>query len=201
MVHQLNSDEIKKQRHDYYILNRESILENKRKYYKRTRDDRLEYRRKHSEIDKINNHNYHIDKKESIAERKRKWHLDNHAQRIEYSRKYRLEHPITEEQRLAHCESARKWLAEHPIEARLHMQARRSKTRGIKIVKEEIHNWESRICGICNQPIDGDFHIDHIIPLSKNGPHHVNNLQLAHPKCNLSKNNKLTLDRVIVCTN
>lgn len=81
--------------------------------------------------------------------------------------------------------------AKNPEKARLKLHARRTKTNGIIIVKEEIHNWESRICGICETFIDGAFHIDHITPLSRGGPHEVSNLQLAHPLCNWRKNNKL----------
>jgi len=35
------------------------------------------------------------------------------------------------------------------------------------------------------------FHVDHIVPLSKNGLHHPDNLQIIPAKDNLSKNNKL----------
>ncbi len=33
--------------------------------------------------------------------------------------------------------------------------------------------------------------VDHIVPLSKGGEHTVDNLQLAHFRCNLSKGNRL----------
>lgn len=45
-------------------------------------------------------------------------------------------------------------------------------------------------CGICGGAIDGDFHVDHVIPLSKGGLHGYMNVQPAHPFCNLSKHNK-----------
>ena len=34
------------------------------------------------------------------------------------------------------------------------------------------------------------FHIDHIIPLSKDGNHTLTNLQITHPLCNLKKGNR-----------
>ena len=38
--------------------------------------------------------------------------------------------------------------------------------------------------------------IDHIIPLSKGGEHALHNVQLAHAKCNLSKNNRGSGDQL-----
>jgi len=58
------------------------------------------------------------------------------------------------------------------------------------------------ICGICGQPVNkslkypdpGSPTVDHIIPVSKGGhPSDIDNLQLAHFKCNRAKADKLTL--------
>jgi len=87
--------------------------------------------------------------------------------------------------------NAAKWRKEHPIEHNLHNGARRAKMNGVKIAKEEICNWESRICPLCDTIIENKHHIDHIIPLSKGGKHEPSNLQLTHPVCNLKKHNKL----------
>lgn len=42
-------------------------------------------------------------------------------------------------------------------------------------------------CVYCKQNLGHDFHIDHIVPLSKNGTHEVSNLQCLCPTCNLGK--------------
>ena len=56
------------------------------------------------------------------------------------------------------------------------------------------------VCGICGQPVDKSLKypdpmapcIDHIIPIDRGGhPSDINNLQLAHWKCNRAKSNKL----------
>jgi 5-methylcytosine-specific restriction endonuclease McrA len=44
-------------------------------------------------------------------------------------------------------------------------------------------------CGICHKPIRGDFHVDHIVPLSRGGEHSYANTQPAHPRCNMKKHN------------
>jgi 5-methylcytosine-specific restriction endonuclease McrA len=48
-------------------------------------------------------------------------------------------------------------------------------------------------CHICTTPIATrkDLHFDHVIPLSKGGPHTAANLRPAHAKCNLSKGSKI----------
>lgn len=44
------------------------------------------------------------------------------------------------------------------------------------------------ICGICGQDVDPfDFHVDHIVPLSRGGEHSYVNTQVAHPSCNVRK--------------
>lgn len=42
-------------------------------------------------------------------------------------------------------------------------------------------------CGICHDPIEDEWHMDHIIPVSKRGKHCYYNLQPSHPVCNLMK--------------
>jgi 5-methylcytosine-specific restriction endonuclease McrA len=58
-----------------------------------------------------------------------------------------------------------------------------------KIDREKL--LENMVCGICLLPIEAEFHIEHIIPISKGGAHTQENLQLAHPVCNLRKGAKL----------
>lgn len=43
------------------------------------------------------------------------------------------------------------------------------------------------MCGVCKQYIDGEFHIDHGVPLSKGGLHGYVNCWPTHPVCNMRK--------------
>lgn len=47
------------------------------------------------------------------------------------------------------------------------------------------------MCGICMEFIEDekDFHVDHVVPLSRGGLHGYINVQPAHPQCNWSKGN------------
>ena len=52
------------------------------------------------------------------------------------------------------------------------------------------------LCPICDDIINEEninrhVHLDHIIPISKDGPHCVENLQSTHDSCNLSKGDKI----------
>ena len=43
-------------------------------------------------------------------------------------------------------------------------------------------------CGICGLTImEANWHLDHIIPLSKGGEHSYANVQAAHARCNMRK--------------
>ena len=49
--------------------------------------------------------------------------------------------------------------------------------------------WErdGGICQLCHQSVEGTWHLDHVIPLSRGGEHSYKNVQVAHPLCNLKK--------------
>jgi 5-methylcytosine-specific restriction endonuclease McrA len=49
-------------------------------------------------------------------------------------------------------------------------------------------------CYWCDIEIVRQYHIDHIIPLSRKGTHTLNNLCISCVSCNLSKNNKLPIE-------
>jgi 5-methylcytosine-specific restriction endonuclease McrA len=43
------------------------------------------------------------------------------------------------------------------------------------------------LCACCKQPLNGSFHLDHIMPLSLGGQNDDGNVQLLLPRCNLEK--------------
>lgn len=46
-------------------------------------------------------------------------------------------------------------------------------------------------CYWCNKPLNGEYHVDHIIPLSKGGSDWPANICCACPFCNISKRDKM----------
>lgn len=58
----------------------------------------------------------------------------------------------------------------------------------------EVKAWADRqpkTCRWCGTDCAEDYHIDHVVPLSKGGAHRLGNLAIACPPCNLRKNAKL----------
>lgn len=62
---------------------------------------------------------------------------------------------------------------------------------------ESLFDSQHSCCNMCGEQFkDGknSFHVDHIIPLSKDGKHISNNIQLLCPNCNLKKGSKIIND-------
>ena len=114
----------------------------------------------------------------------RKWYSENKEQKKKYFQEYRKK---KREQYLATQEKYRK---NNQPKINLYLRCRRRKTKE-KINPTLLHNWESKECGICHGHIDSDYHLDHIIPISRGGEHSEKNIQLAHPHCNMSKGNRI----------
>lgn len=133
--------------------------------------------------------------REKRNEQIKKWHKKHYLEQLEAKKQYyqsnktrisAYKKQYAKESRHIINSYRKKWEQTWSPE---YKRARDGQTK--KIRKTEIPNWFIRICGICNLLIEDKFEIDHIKPLSRGGKHDVSNLQLAHPKCNRSKNNKL----------
>jgi HNH endonuclease len=46
------------------------------------------------------------------------------------------------------------------------------------------------LCAYCDCELNGDYHVEHMTPLSRGGMHDWSNIALACPTCNLRKNAK-----------
>ena len=56
----------------------------------------------------------------------------------------------------------------------------------------DIYERDNGICRLCGEPVSrDDFHLDHIVPRKLDGVHRPENVQIAHPVCNLRKQDKL----------
>lgn len=69
--------------------------------------------------------------------------------------------------------------------------------RGLSVVTETINRLEvfkrdRGLCHICGALASmEEFHIDHIIPISKGGTHSLKNVAVSHPHCNRRKGSRL----------
>lgn len=84
------------------------------------------------------------------------------------------------------------WSLANPEKARASSARRRARKYASPTI-ETIHRMAIYIrdhgkCHICHRKVSAKaFHIDHLIPLSRGGPHTKQNVAVAHPACNLSR--------------
>jgi hypothetical protein len=81
-----------------------------------------------------------------------------------------------------------------------HVRAARVKATGYEtFTHHEIFSRDGWICGLCGGDVDESLawphsasaSLDHVTPLSRGGLHRRANVQLAHLRCNLRKNNRV----------
>lgn len=93
-------------------------------------------------------------------------------------------------------EMIRAWEQAHPEQVQAYRKKRKAIKRGATVADNvsyiAIAARDGMICGICKGPVDWpELSFDHIIPLSKRGPHVEWNIQVAHKVCNSRKGAKL----------
>jgi len=85
-----------------------------------------------------------------------------------------------------------KWASQNLISLRLKSHRRRGKTIG-KLSKNIIDILlvkQKNKCAICKMKLNKNFHLDHIVAISKGGLNIDSNVQLLHPTCNIKKGAK-----------
>ncbi len=190
-----------------------SHIEEKRRYARDYRLKHIEqkteylhkYQAEHKEQARENNKRYRAEHKDKLREYHRKYRLE-HLERIrENGRRYRTEH--REEHRAEgrrfyarhHDEMRthqREYLKRHPECARAYVTRRRARKLAAggnfkaSDVRRQLRSQKGR-CYWCNAKLNGEHHIDHVIPLSRGGSNGPDNIVIACPICNLSKGDKL----------
>lgn len=59
---------------------------------------------------------------------------------------------------------------------------------------EALYQKQKGLCAISGGNLENGYHIDHIIPLSREGEHAIKNVHLLLPRINLYKSNKLNYE-------
>lgn len=129
---------------------------------------------------------YRSENKEARSEYSRKWWLENKKKKSAIHKKYRLRNK--EKVILA----IKKWQKANPEKVRENWLRKRGYgivKKGIinKVITENILKYGSIVCEKCKEKCPDNFHIDHIMPISKGGPNNYNNLQILCAHCNCSK--------------
>lgn len=127
--------------------------------------------------------------REALLERRKARYIANKPTERAQQDKWRsenLEH---------HRKTCRDWAKRNPLSMRAIVAKRRALIRGNggSYKASDVVNLmqaQHGICNICCSTLD-DYHVDHVIPLSRGGINEASNLQLLCPTCNRSKGNKL----------
>jgi 5-methylcytosine-specific restriction endonuclease McrA len=158
------SEKARQQRRDYNNRNK-----NKRKQY----DDSPERRNKRAEYDQSR---YNANREDNI-QRVRDWKLNNPDK--------------VREQRQGHYERHR---YDQYIRAAIYRARRKNQTVG-EVDYEKILERDGLTCWICDKYVDPwDIHFDHVQPLAEGGAHSMENIKVAHSRCNLKKSGKVDYD-------
>lgn len=87
-------------------------------------------------------------------------------------------------------DATKRWAAANPDKVKLIVHARRTRIGSDRLSKDLIKRLiklQKGICPCCKRPLGKDFHIDHIVPVSKGGRNIDSNIQLLRSECNRSK--------------
>jgi len=148
----------------YYLKNKEKLNKLAKENYINNKEQKLKVRKEYVEKNP-----------EKIKQQQRNWYLKNKDSKnkkgCEYVKNNKLKHNIASEKRRSNKNnSCDKSINEFSI---------------LEMMETQLGK-----CVYCKIDIKEKFHIDHIIPLSKNGLHIIQNIQLLCPTCNISKGSK-----------
>lgn len=128
--------------------------------------------------------------KERILDNKREWRKRN----PDKVKKHKA--ASQKRNRASANERGKRWQVNHPEQTRayvLNRLARKKNAMGKHTHKdiEAIYEAQEGRCFYCGITLHGDYHVDHVIPLSRGGTNWPDNLVCACVACNCSKNNML----------
>lgn len=130
---------------------------------------------------------YYEQNRESIIQNVRAYSAANKAKVAAGNRAYRIANKDKIDARVY------VWKRLNPEKLRVYSQNRRAlqlKAGGSLSlnIEEKLLGLQKGRCACCKGILDGDYHLDHIMPLKLGGDHNDSNMQLLHSRCNLRKN-------------
>lgn len=131
--------------------------------------------------------------REANAEKRRAYMKQWHADNLEYENRYAREKYQNDEQYRQHVLD---WQKSHPEERRKQKMRRRARkleaggSHTAEDIKAQLHRQKGK-CYYCHKKVGTDYHVDHIVPLSRGGQNDRDNIVIACSTCNQRKYNKL----------
>lgn len=166
----------------YREKNREKLAEYNKQYYEK-------HREKMSAI----NRQWYEANRESELERLRRDYQENRERYDERSKLWRRDNPEKAN------EIARRWKSKNPDAVKRYNKTKKAKRRAAILASGEhftqadlLEMYESQggRCAYCECELNGDYHPDHMQPLSRGGSNGPENIAITCPPCNISKHAK-----------
>jgi len=150
----------------------ENNLERWKVYKKQYYQDNIEYIKEYEK-------QFYVENKKHYKEQKKQYYQDNKEYRKEYSREWRQDNP----------EYNKQWQQDNPDKINVNC----SKYRASKLnqTPELTENEKAKVelYYRVSQQLGSGWEVDHIIPISKGGLHHPDNLQVTTKEYNMTKHN------------
>lgn len=181
-----NSEAENAKRRLYYSNNKDRVLANNQKSKERNYEKVLAGKRAYYQK---------VREKPAFIKAVKKRTIERRGEKREYDKKYRDAIPADER-----TARAKAWAAANPEKRAAIVAgytARRRQWEGVGMTGGELAEWidgKEKSCHWCDAACESDYHVDHVMPLSKGGAHEKWNLAIACPPCNLKKNAKHPLD-------
>lgn len=169
-----------------YIKHRSTLTHRTKEHIKMKRD---EYKSKNRERVKKWKRDDYLRSRDRYIYRAKKHYVEHCEAKKAYSRKYQQDNIVKVIKRIA------EWERRNPEKKKAYSENRRAQKKigGGKISAQDIKTQyliQGGLCYWCERPVNENYHLDHLIPLSRGGLHSVNNIVISCPKCNVTKNNK-----------
>lgn len=152
----------------------------------RYRQYTAEYRQQNYEATIERTKNWRARNPEYHTLKAKEWNENHPGASVEYARQYRIRFP----------NYAAQWAKAN--REKVNARTRRYRTRKLNApgshtgddVLKQLASQKNK-CWWCSKDLGDEWHVDHVIPLSRSGSNSPENLVIACPPCNHSKSNKL----------
>ena len=170
----------------YYAVNPDKYKAASKKWRENHPQYRKEYRKKHLEQEKKNKRKYYLLNKIKINKQRNQSYLMNKDKEKSQNREWQRNNKDKV------IVKNKKWRKKNPIKVRVieeRRKARQKEAIGFFDSEdiEQLYIQQNKRCYYCNKMLKRKFHIDHKIPLSRDGSNRPENLCLACPNCNREK--------------
>lgn len=155
-------------RRDWRLANHEEALANAKLHYQANREVIIERNKQYAEANA-----------EKVAAYQKQYREEHQEERKAYQQEYWPEH---------YAANRRKYIEKGKKRQAL-LQGHGKGFRKSDI--RQMYEQQKGRCYWCEEELNGSYEIDHIIPLSKGGPHHLGNVCCACFSCNRSKHAKM----------